>query len=276
VSSNERALVRAVGGTSTADSLPEMPYVTLDGHSLEYALIAGTATGGPLVFLHEGLGSIRLWRRFPDRVCQRTGRAGIVYARYGYGGSDVGTDPRRPDYMHHEAVVVLPALLAALQVERPVLIGHSDGASIALLAAGSGAVDAERLVLLAPHVFVEDVTIASIEAARVAYETTDLPDRLARHHRDGDATFRGWNDVWLSPEFRSWNIERTLPGVTCPVLCVQGLDDQYGTLAQLDAIEAGVTGPCERVVLAACGHSPHVDRAEATLAAVSRACRRAP
>jgi pimeloyl-ACP methyl ester carboxylesterase len=156
------------------------------------------------------------------------------------------------------------------------LIGHSDGASIALVAAGSGAVDAEQLVVLAPHVFVEDVTIAGIEAARVTYETTDLPARLGRHHRDGDATFWGWNEIWLSPEFRAWNIEGYLGGVTRPVLCIQGLDDQYGTLAQLDAIDAGVAGRCDRVVLADCGHSPHLERPAATLAAVSRACRPAP
>jgi pimeloyl-ACP methyl ester carboxylesterase len=127
---------------------------------------------------------------------------------------------------------------------------------------------------LAPHVFVEEVTIAGIEAARVAYETTELPARLARHHRDSDATFWGWNDIWLAPEFRSWNIEAYLAGVTCPALCVQGADDQYGTPAQLDAIRAGVGGPFEQVVLAACGHAPHLDRPEATLDAVSRACRR--
>jgi pimeloyl-ACP methyl ester carboxylesterase len=249
-----------------------MPHVTVDGHSLDYALIPGAAAGGPLVFLHEGLGSMALWRRFPDRVCAGTQRAGVVYSRYGHGFSDVARE-RRPDYMHHEALVVLPALLDALGVERPALIGHSDGASIALVAAGSGAVDAERLVLLAPHVFVEDVTIAGIEAARLAYETTDLPSRLGRHHRDGHATFWGWNDIWLSPEFRAWNIEGYLGGVTCPVLCIQGLDDHYGTPAQLDAIKAGVARRCDRVVLAGCGHSPHLERPEATLAAVSRACR---
>jgi len=253
-----------------------VPHLAVDGHSLDYVVAGEQAGPGALVFLHEGLGSVGLWRRFPEELARRTGRAAVVYSRYGYGWSDVATERRRFEYMHHEALVVLPAVLSALAVERPVLVGHSDGASIALIAAGAGVVDAERLVLLAPHVFVEDVTLAGIEAARVAYETTDLPARLARHHRDADATFWGWNDIWLAPEFRAWNIERSLGGVTCPVLCIQGRDDQYGTVAQLDAIAAGVAGTCERLVLAACGHSPYLDRPEATLEAVSRACRRAP
>ena len=253
-----------------------MPHLAADGHSLDYVVHGDAAGPGTLVFLHEGLGSIGLWRRFPDELRQRTRRAGVVYSRYGYGWSDVAPEARRPDYMHHEALVVLPTVLDALDVRRPVLVGHSDGASIALIATGAGVVDVERLVLLAPHVFVEDVSIIGIEAARAAYETTDLPARLARHHRDADATFRGWNDVWLAPEFRAWNIEGYLGGVTCPLLCIQGLDDQYGTLAQLDAIVAGVAGPWERMELAECGHSPQLDRPEATLDAVSRACRRVP
>jgi pimeloyl-ACP methyl ester carboxylesterase len=251
-----------------------VPHLTVDGHQLEYAVIDGASDDGTLVFLHEGLGSVALWRTFPAELCRLTGRPGVVYSRYGYGSSDVLTSARRPDYMHHEALEVLPAVLATLGVQRPVLVGHSDGASIAVIATGAGAVLAERLALLAPHVFVEDVTVAGIEAARVAYETTDLRARMARHHRDVDATFRGWNDIWRSPEFRSWNIESYLPGVTCPVLCVHGVDDRYGTPAQLDAIAAGAGGSCDRVVLAECGHAPHLDRPEATLAAVSRACRR--
>jgi pimeloyl-ACP methyl ester carboxylesterase len=250
-----------------------MPHVTAAGHRLEYVAIDGGREAGPLVFLHEGLGSVGLWRSFPAELCRRTERTGVVYSRYGCGRSDVLTSPRRTDYMHREALEVLPAVLAVLDVERPVLVGHSDGASIALIATGGGVVDPERLVLLAPHVFVEDVTIAGIEAARVAFETTDLPARLARHHDDAGATFWGWNDIWLSPEFRPWNIESYLPSVTCPVLCVQGRDDRYGTLAQLGAIAAGAAGPCDHVVLAECGHAPHLDRPEATLAAVSRACR---
>ncbi len=255
-----------------------MPHITVDGHSLAYERIDGAAPTA--VFLHEGLGSIGLWRDFPARLCARTGRAGLVYSRYGYGDSDVLAAPRSVDYMHHEALVVLPELLRALGVAAPILVGQSDGASIAIIAAGSGTVNARALVLLAPHVFVEDETVTGIEAARHTYEMTDLPARLARRHRDADATFWGWNDIWLDPAFRSWNITDFLPDVRCPVLCVQGADDEYGTLAQLDAIEAGVEGPVERVVLANCGHSPHLEQPEATLdaaaATISRASRHAP
>jgi pimeloyl-ACP methyl ester carboxylesterase len=169
--------------------------------------------------------------------------------------------------MHDEADVVLPALLEQFGVERPVLVGHSDGASIALLYAGAGR-PVRALVLLAPHVFVEDRSIEGIEAARRAYRNGDLAVRLARHHDNPDATFRGWNDVWLSPEFRSWNIEDRLPAVTCPVLLVQGAADPYGTVAQLDAIERGVAGPCRRVVLPGVGHAPHAEAPAETLAVV--------
>jgi pimeloyl-ACP methyl ester carboxylesterase len=232
------------------------------------AAVTGAERRPPLVFLHEGLGSIAQWRSFPDDVRRDTsGPATVVYSRHGYGSSVVVEHPRTPDYMHREADVVLPELLAQLGIERPVLIGHSDGASIALLHAG-----AERpvggLVLLAPHVFVEDRSIAGIEAARVAFAETDLAERLARYHDDAESTFRGWNDVWLSAEFRSWNIEDRLPAIDCPVLLVQGADDQYGSLAQLDAIERGVTGPCRRVVLTGVGHSPHLEAPEPTTDAV--------
>jgi pimeloyl-ACP methyl ester carboxylesterase len=169
--------------------------------------------------------------------------------------------------MHHEAAVVLPAVLAHFGLDRPVLVGHSDGASIALLYAGAGQPLA-GLVLLAPHVFVEDRSIAGIEAARVAFAETDLAERLARYHLDVESTFRGWNDVWLSAEFRSWNIEDRLPAIDCPILLVQGADDQYGSLAQLDAIERGVGGPCRRVVLPGVGHSPHLEAPDATHEAV--------
>jgi pimeloyl-ACP methyl ester carboxylesterase len=222
----------------------------------------------PLVFLHEGLGSIAQWRSFPDDVRRGSGGpATVVYSRHGYGSSVVVEQPRMPDYMHREADVVLPALLSKLGIERPVLVGHSDGASIALLYAGAGRPLA-GLVLLAPHVFVEDRSIAGIEAARVAFAETDLAERLARYHDDAESTFRGWNDVWLSPAFRSWNIEDRLPAIECPVLLVQGADDQYGSLAQLDAIERGVVGHCQRVVLPAVGHSPHLEAPELTTDAV--------
>jgi pimeloyl-ACP methyl ester carboxylesterase len=229
----------------------------------------GAAGLDPLVFLHEGLGSIELWRSFPDDVRGEVGSPlTVVYSRHGYGSSAVVAERRQTDYMHAEAENVLPELLDELGVQRPVLVGHSDGASIALLYAGSGRPVA-GLVLLAPHVFVEERSIEGIEAARHSYRTTDLGQRMARYHRDADATFRGWNDVWLSPEFRGWNIESCLPAITCPVLSVQGADDEYGSLAQLDAIERGVAGPSQRLVIPGAGHSPHLESPAPTLAAVT-------
>jgi pimeloyl-ACP methyl ester carboxylesterase len=226
-------------------------------------------TGPAVVFLHEGLGSIGLWRSFPTDVRRACGdRELLVYSRQGHGHSAAASLPRPVSYMHHEADDVLPAMLEPFGIEAPVLVGHSDGASIALLYAGAGR-RVHALVLLAPHVFVEERSIDGIEAARDAYREGDLATRLARHHDDPDATFRGWNDVWLSPAFRAWNIEDRLGAITCPVLLVQGDADPYGTLAQLDAIERGVSGPCCRVVLPGVGHAPQVDAPAATLAVVS-------
>jgi pimeloyl-ACP methyl ester carboxylesterase len=248
-----------------------MAFAAVQGQRLEIERIAGARADAPtLVFLHEGLGSVALWRDFPAKLAARTGAPALVYSRRGYGKSDRLAAPREVGYMHDEALVVLPALLRELGISNPILIGHSDGASIALIHAGSGKWPVRALVLEAPHVFVEDVTVASIEQAKEAYRTTDLGKRLARYHDDPDHAFRGWNDIWLDPAFRSWNIEDYLPGVRCPVLAIQGADDEYGTLAQLDAIERGVSGPFERLVLAECKHSPHRDRAAATLEAMSR------
>ena len=246
-----------------------MALVDLAGGKIEYELLGDLHGGGepPLVFLHEGLGSVELWRGFPAAVAAATGRAALVFSRHGYGRSSVVTKARRPDYMHREADVVLPGLLTHLGVERPVLVGHSDGASIALLHAGAGH-PVSGLVLLAPHVFVEDRSVAGIAAARDAYRTTGLADAMRKYHVDADATFRGWNDIWLSPSFRDWNIEDRLPGIDCRVLAVAGEDDQYGTPAQLDAIERGVRGPVERLLLPGVGHAPHLERPVETKKAV--------
>jgi pimeloyl-ACP methyl ester carboxylesterase len=229
-------------------------------------------TVGPrpaLVFLHEGLGSIGLWRSFPQDVREACGdRELLVYSRRGYGHSAAASLPRPVSYMHDEADDVLPAVLERFGIEVPVLVGHSDGASIALLYAGTGR-SVRALVLLAPHVFVEDRSITGIEAARRSFLEGDLATRLARHHDDPDATFGGWNDVWLSPAFRSWNIENRLPAITCPVLLVQGDADPYGSVAQLDAIERGVAGPCRRIVLRGVGHAPHAEAPADTLAVVT-------
>lgn len=223
----------------------------------------------PLVLLHEGLGSLRLWRDFPRSLHAATGRRTVVFSRHGYGQSAVVPEPRQVTYMHDEAREVLPTLLDELDVDRPVLVGHSDGGSIALIHAGTPACPpVTGLVLLAPHVVVEDESVAGIEAAREAFLTTDLVDRMARHHRDPAATFWGWNDIWLSDAFRSWDITDVLPGVRCPLLAVQGVDDQYGTLRQLDLIEAGVGSSVKRVHLDDCGHAPHLEQPDATRDAV--------
>ncbi len=248
--------------------LPLSRFVRAGGHQLECRLYpAHQGNRPPLVFLHEGLGSVAMWRDFPARVAHATGARTLVYSRYGYGQSDLLTGPRDTSYMHREAQETLPELLSALEIERPVLIGHSDGASIALIHAGSGRWPLAGVIALAPHVFVEDLSIRSIEQARVAYASTDLAERLSRYHRDVDKTFRGWNDIWLDPDFRAWNIEAYLPRITCPLLAIQGKDDEYGTTKQLDAIVAG-TADSELLLLADCRHSPHKDQPEAVLKAV--------
>jgi pimeloyl-ACP methyl ester carboxylesterase len=243
-------------------------------HRLEYTRIPGADPAAPcLVFLHEGLGSLGLWRDFPAQLVAATGHGALVYSRLGYGQSAPITGKRRVDFMHEEALVTLPALLDQLGVERPILVGHSDGASIALIHAGGAHRALTRLVVMAPHVLVEEISIRSIEAAKVAYETTDLRARLARHHADPDSAFRGWNDVWLDPAFLAWNIEEYLPTIEAPILAIQGEDDEYGTMDQLDRIAAGAPA-VEQLRLADCRHSPHRDQPEAVLAAVAAFVRR--
>jgi len=248
-----------------------MPFLTAAGHRLEYEWIEAPDADKPaLVFLHEGLGSIRQWRDFPLRVSRATGCPALVYSRYGYGHSDVLQEPRRSvRFMHEEALEALPAVLAETGIRSPILIGHSDGASIALIHAGAGH-PVRGLALMAPHVFVEEISIRSIEQARRDFEATDLAGRLGKYHRDPRRSFYLWNDVWLDPEFLDWNIEEYLPGIACPVLAIQGRDDRYGTMAQLQAIALKVKGPCKVIELDRCGHSAFRDQPEATLEAVSR------
>jgi pimeloyl-ACP methyl ester carboxylesterase len=218
----------------------------------------------PIVMLHEGLGSIAMWKDFPLRLASRTGCAVLVYSRYGHGGSQKLAEKRPVEFMHYEGEVVLPELLDQLNIERPVLLGHSDGGSIALLFAARYPGRPLALMLEAPHVFVEELSIASITQAKVNYQSTDLARKLGRHHRHVDETFWGWNDIWLDPSFRSWNIESCLPAIRCPVLCIQGEEDEYGTAAQVQAIAATVPGT-EIMMLPNCKHSPHRDQPEATL-----------
>jgi len=244
-------------------------FLQAGGHRLEYVLLPAADPGAPtLVLLHEGLGSVALWKRFPGELAQATGCAVLAYSRFGYGKSDRMAEPRKVDYMHREALDVLPEVLDRLGIDDAVLVGHSDGASIALIHAGACPV--KGVVAMAPHVFVEDLTVRSIAEAGETFRTTDLPERLGRYHDDVVSTFRGWNDIWLHPDFRRWNIEECLPEIRCPVLLVQGKDDQYGTVAQVEAIARLVSGPVETLMLPDCAHSPHQEQKEATLEALAR------
>jgi pimeloyl-ACP methyl ester carboxylesterase len=248
----------------------ETSFVSVCGHRLEVQRIAGAKAGAPtIVFLHEGLGSVAMWRDFPQRVVEATGCPAVVYSRYGYGQSDPLQASFQVRYMHDEGLVALPQLLDKLGLDAPILFGHSDGGSISLVHAGAHD-RVKALILEAPHVFVEDICIESIAAAKVTFATTDLAKKLARYHADAEKSFRGWNDAWLHPDFRAWNIEEYLPAVTCPVLAIQGYDDEYGSMVQLESIERQVQGQVELVKLERCGHSPHRDRPEAVLEAVTR------
>ena len=237
---------------------------------IEYQWVGDPASRSPVVvFLHEGLGSVSMWRDFPSRFCATHGFKGLVFSRYGYGQSTPkpADEHWAPDVMHQQAHDVLPMLLAHLHIERPWLFGHSDGGSIALLYASKFAV--AGIVVVAPHIFVEDISIASIEQAREAYATTDLRSRLARHHADPDSAFRGWNGAWLNPAFRRWNIEPALDTITCPVLAVQGEDDEYGTLEQIRGIARRVP-QTELLVIPNCGHAPHRDQPETLTRSAAR------
>jgi pimeloyl-ACP methyl ester carboxylesterase len=216
------------------------------------------------VLLHEGLGSIELWRDFPQQLAAATGRAVVAYSRYGHGRSDRLEEARAAGYMHDEARVVLPELLRSLGLEAPVLFGHSDGASIALIYAASAPAGATALVLEAPHVFVEPLTVRSIEIAREAAAGGDLLEKLGRYHADAAATFWGWNDIWLHPDFSTWNITALLPAIRVPLLLLQGRDDEYGTAAQLTAI-ADAIPHAAALLLDDCGHSPHRAQTAAVL-----------
>jgi pimeloyl-ACP methyl ester carboxylesterase len=232
--------------------------------SIEYQWIGDTSSSAPcVVFLHEGLGSVSMWRDFPQRFCREHGFRGLVFSRYGYGRS-TPRPPRRdlqPAYLHEQAYEALPALLTALHVERPWLFGHSDGGSIALLYAARFPAEVSGIIVMAPHIFVEDITIDGIRKAREAFLNTDLPARLARHHTDAESVFWGWNNAWLNPAFRAWNIEDELCRIACPALAIQGEGDEYGTLEQIYGI-ARKAPDARALAVAGCGHSPHRDQPE--------------
>jgi pimeloyl-ACP methyl ester carboxylesterase len=217
------------------------------------------------VLLHEGLGSVGLWRDFPARLNAATGRRVVAFSRFGHGRSEPPPRPRTPAFFHEEALDVLPEVLERLGAPEPVLVGHSDGASIALIHAGHHPVTG--IALLAPHAFVEDVTVAEIRIARERYAEGSLRERMARHHDDVDAAFWGWCDVWLDPEFRDWSLEADAERVRTPVLLIQGVEDPYGTLEQLDRIQARVRGPVTRIEVPG-GHSPHFEAPDEVLAAI--------
>lgn len=247
-----------------------MSFVTIGPGRIEYERIDGEHPSAPtFVMLHEGLGSVAMWRDFPAQLARASRSTVVTYSRHGYGHSEPLHGSRDVRYMHHEAIIVLPLFLHALGIERPILFGHSDGASIALIYAGSTPGDVAGVVALAPHVMVEDISITSIAAAKVSYQTTDLRARLARYHDDVDGAFWGWNNIWLSPAFRSWNIEEYLPRIECPILAIQGEQDEYGTMEQIERI-ARAAPRVETLRLENCRHSPHRDRPEAVLAAVAR------
>jgi pimeloyl-ACP methyl ester carboxylesterase len=230
--------------------------LTVGGRGIEVIELPAAAARAPLVLLHEGLGSAGLWRRFPEELRAATGRRVLAFSRHGHGRSEPPPKPRTPAFFHEEALEVLPEVLSRLEAEQPILVGHSDGGSIALIHAGRHPVS--TMVLMAPHVVVEDVTVEAIRETRRRYLEGDLRERMARHHNDVDAAFRGWCDVWLDPDFRAWSLEPDAERVSTPMLLIQGRDDPYGTLDQLDRIEARVRGPVQRLVVSG-GHSPHLE-----------------
>ena len=247
--------------------------IDLGDQHLEYKWLHPTAPGRPtLVLLHEGLGCVAIWKGFPEKLAEATGCGVFVYSRRGYGKSSPVTVPRPLRYMHDEGLDVLPRLVAKLKLGPVVLVGHSDGASISLIhAGGTPAPGVVGVVAMAPHVMNEEVCVASIRQAKIAYESGDLRSRLLPlHHDNVDCAFWGWNKAWLDPDFMAWNLEEYLPGITVPVMVIQGHDDEYGSAVQYQTIKAKCGGPVELVLLDHCRHSPHKDQPDAVLAAITR------
>ncbi|MDK3016863.1 alpha/beta fold hydrolase [Pseudodonghicola flavimaris] len=246
---------------------PATPLV-IDGVTLEYQCYGPAPDQAmTIVLLHEGLGCAALWRDFPARLAQRTGMGVLVYSRRGYGQSDPVQLPRPLDFMTREAVDVLPGVLDRAGVRQCILFGHSDGATIAAIYAGSVEDFRVRgLILMAPHFFTEPMGLAEIAKAKQLFETTDMKDRMAKYHRDPEGAFRGWNDVWLDPGFVDWNVAEVIDYLRVPVLAIQGRDDQYGTLAQIEEIETRSYAPVDLAILDDCRHAPQFEQSEAVLA----------
>lgn len=251
-------------------------FLDVDGNSLECRCWGPSPADAPtIVMLHEGLGCVELWREFPKRLAEETGLGVFAYSRAGYGQSDLADLPRPLDYMTREAIDVLPQVLDRFGFQRGILLGHSDGATIASIYTGS--VEDHRvrgLILMAPHFFTEDNGLAEIADAKQAFETTDLKSRMAKFHRDPEHTFKGWNDAWLAPDFKNWNVGEVLDYIRVPILAIQGEDDQYATLAQIEEIESRVYSPVDTTILSECKHSPHLEQADRTVAAISEYCAR--
>lgn len=246
-------------------------FLKADGVSLEYRWIEAARPHLPtLVFLHEGLGCVEMWKDFPDQVAQTTGCGAFIYSRAGYGRSGAALLPRPVRYMHHEGLVVLPQVMEQIPGQKHILVGHSDGGSIALIYAGSGKAQGLcGLVLLAPHVFNESLCVEAIGKAGEAFKTTPLSEKLARYHGEQtEAAFWGWHDVWLHPDFWHWNLEEYLPAITAPLLVIQSEEDPYGTLRQVETIQQQTLVPARELVLPNCGHAPHVDQRHAVLRAM--------
>lgn len=239
--------------------------------NIEYTWVGVSAADAPvMVFLHEGLGSVAMWKDFPDTLCQHLHMRGLVYSRPGYGASTPRAIDEQwdVDFMHQQATDLLPALLQALNIDRPWLFGHSDGGSIALLFAAHFPDALAGAIVIAPHIFVEDISVDSIRVAREAYLHQGLRDKLARYHEDVDSAFFGWNDAWLSASFRSWDIAQELAAIRCPVLAIQGKQDEYGTMLQVH----GILKHCPQtqvLELDECGHSPHRDQPAQLIASVN-------
>jgi len=238
----------------------------IDGRRVEAVELPGEPDEPPLVLLHDGLGSVSAWRGFPEALQQATFRRVLAFSRFGHGRSDPPPTPRTPTFFHEEANAVLPEVLSQLDADEPILVGHSDGASIALIHAGAHPV--RGLVLIAPHVVVEEITLAAIRETRERFETGDLRERMTRHHDDPDVAFRNWCDVWLEPAFRDWTLEAEAERISCPVLLIQGVEDPYGTFDQLGRIEARVRGPVRRVIVSG-GHRLHRESPEPLLREVT-------
>lgn len=236
-------------------------FLTFQGRRIEHRWIPGIGesggTGPTLVFLHQGLGSTSSWRDYPDRLSAATGAPALVYSRLGHGGSDPMTGPRGLDYLHREALEVLPAVLDQMGITDPLLVGHSDGATIALIFAASSGRPLRGAIVEAPHSFIEPITLEGVREAAEETRAADLIERLRRHHRDPEPLFRAWTDTWLSPSFAAWNIEGLLPAIRCPLLLIQGENDEYGTPEQIHAVARQVRGPAETLLLPCCGHTPH-------------------